>query len=171
MKKLLFFAFGLILLLFLYILYDEYSFVPLDESDVGKLFKGDHGHPDKICSKDSLGLSFHGELFDIYKLDVGKVLIDESFPMVDEWANKPVDRETIVGRWKHCPMDSQALKLYKPILTLNDFSNIDCFESFDEVLRDPENYYSYIYFEELESYFLLYCLGEEVLYYVRHKGF
>ena len=38
-------------------------------------------------------------------------------------------------------------------------------------LDNPRNYYSYIYINELENYFLLYCVDKGHFYYIRHKGF
>ena len=45
------------------------------------------------------------------------------------------------------------------------------FNLLNSELRNPNNYYAYIYFNELENYFLLYSTKNKKLYYIRRKGF
>ena len=45
-----------------------------------------------------------------------------------------------------------------------------CCELFISELSNPMNYYSYLYVNELEYYFCLYCPNRRYLYYVRKKG-
>lgn len=57
------------------------------------------------------------------------------------------------------------------LLTMNDLNGQACSSSFYKELDNPRNYYSYIYINELENYFLLYCVDKGYFYYIRYKGF
>jgi len=71
----------------------------------------------------------------------------------------------------NCPLDSSTVKLYKSTLTVNNLDKIECCNSFNTNLSNSKNYYSYIYFNELEQYFLLYCTDKQELFYIRRRGF
>src|SRR6218665_630528 len=171
MKKVLVSTLFIIVIVISYLIYDEFSFSPLRGDDFQKLFKGYNESFDKSCSKDFLGLSFHGELFDIYQYRTKGALIDKSFPMMTEWEHKEITNETLVGKRKNCPLDSQTTVLYKLALTSNNLAELKCCNSSNKVILNPNNYYCYVYFNEWEQYFLLYCTGSQELYYIRKRGF
>jgi hypothetical protein len=153
------------------LIYDEFSFSPLKKNDLQKLFKGYDGSFHKVCSKDFLGISSKGELFDIffYKLESAEIRTD--FPQLSKWGNKEITNETLVGKWKNCPLDSLAMKLYEFTLTSNNLNEVKCSESLIAEIANPKNYYSYIHFNELEQYLLIYNTNKHELYYIRRKGF
>lgn len=165
---------GLLLLtviIVFYLIYTEFSFSPLKENDFQKLFKGYIGKAHKYCSKDFLGIGSHSELFEIYLYNITNAKIDKGFPKINEWENKEISSEAIVGKWKNCPLDTMAMRLFKFTLTSNNLDDVKCSSSFTKDILDPNNYYSYVYFNELEQYFILYCTDKQELYYIRRKGF
>ena len=151
-----------------YMIYKENSFSPLNKNDFKKLFAGDDISFDKVCSKDFLGATIHGEIFDFYNYKVEGATIDKDYPKIVEWENKKITNETITGKWEKCPIDFKAMSLYKSsILNATNLDMYNCSGSFKKDIINPKNYYSYIYFSEAEAYFLLYCTDEQVLHYVR----
>ncbi len=171
MKKALVFFSLLIFCIIIYIIYDEYTFSPLNKNDLGKLFGENKGAIKKICSKDLLGLSLKGELYDVYLYKVEGFSIDKSFPKLSEWENRALVYETIVSKWKNCPIDSATKSLFHFTLTLENFDKLKCSTFFNKEIQDMNNYYSYIYINELEQYFLLYCTNTSELFYIRRRGF
>ena len=79
-----------------------------------KLFKEYNGNLKKSCSKDFIGISIHGEVFDMYKYKIkGSVIIDKDFPKMTKWENKEIRDETLfVGKWRNCPLDPATKELY-----------------------------------------------------------
>ncbi len=171
MKRVLLYVIFLLSMIVLYLFYKEISYSPLKEDDFVKLFKGFCGNFDKSCSNDFLGISSKGELFEIYRYNIQGAQIDKDFPKITEWENKKITNEAVIGRWKNCPLDYKTLELYKFMLTSNNLDDIKCCNSFNKELLDIRNYYSFIHFNELEQYFLLYCSNSKSLYYIRRKGF
>lgn len=170
-KKVLLGVLFIVAIIVSYLVYSEFSFTPLKEYDLQKLFKGYSGSFDKSCSKDFLGMSSKGELFEVYRYNIKGGVIDNDFPKLTEWENTEVTNETIVGKWKNCPLNYQTMKLYKFTLTSNNLDDVKCFSSFNKEILNPKNYYSFIHFNDLEQYFLLYCTDSQELYYIRRKGF
>ena len=172
MKKLLLILL-LVLSLGLILLYwNESSYSPLQDKDFKKLFHNLDKSPNKVCDTDFIGTSFMSELFEIYLYDVESVSIDLSYPKFKgEWEKNEITEETIISKWTSCPLDSITYGLYKTTLTLENFEETDCFDSFNMELKNSKNYFSHVYFNELEQYLLLYCPDTEKLYYLRRKGF
>ncbi len=168
MKKLFFSILLLVSFGVFYLIYQEYSFTPLKENDFQKLF-GKNVKFNKLYSKDFIGLSLHGELFEIYKYNIKDAIIDKNYPKITEWEHQKITNEVIISKWRNCPLDSQSLNLYKTTLEINN--DIKSVDSFYNELFNPQNYYSYICFEESNQYFLLYCTQNHKLYYIRRKGF
>lgn len=171
MKKVLLSVLFIVVIVASCLVYSEFSFSPLKEHDLQKLFKEYNGSFDKSCSKDFLGMSFKGELFEVYRYSIKGGIIDNDFPKLTEWENKKVTNETIVGKWKNCPLDYQIMELYKFTLTSNNLDDVKCCSSFNKEILNPKNYYSFVHFNDLEQYFLLYCTDSQELYYIRRKGF
>lgn len=171
MKKILLSTLLIVLITVSYLFYDEFSFSPLNNSDFKKLFKEYDGSFEKHCSKNFLGINFRGELFDIFKYNTTNPIISKNFPEITEWENKMFTNETVVGKWMNCPIDHHTAELYKFVLTSNNFHEASCCSSFNKEILNSNNYYSYIYFNELEQYFLLFCTNSQELYYIRKKGF
>ena len=98
--------------------------------------------------------------------------INMDYPQIkSEWEGRKLDSTVSVSKWRNCPIDSVTTKLYMFLLTMNDFNGQACSSSFYKEVDNPRNYYSYIYINELENYFLLYCVDKGHFYYIRHKGF
>ena len=172
MKK---FFLGLIAVFFVivfYLVYTELFYSPLDGAASKKLFK-QSTNLEKLCSIDFLGFNSKGEFFELYKYGTGDVQVDNSFQNIQVWENKELPKNIIIEKWKSCPLDSLSSQLYEFMLTANDFDKDkwECSNTLNEALKNSENYYSYIYVNELEQYFLLYNPKEKTLYYLRKKGF
>jgi len=151
---------------------NDTSFSPLKEKDFKKIFYKYNGKTEKICDVDFLGINFKSEWFEVYLYKVGAVPVDLNYPEYNGmWEQKEFTNETVISKWKSCPLDSVSYKFYEFTLTAESFDEQECIKSFNTELNNPKNYYSYIYFNELEQYFLLYCPDIENLYYVRRKGF
>lgn len=171
MKRILLILLSIIAIVVFYLAHTGYAYSPLNKSDFQKIFKGYTECPKKICSKDFLGISSHGELFEIYIYSAKNVLIDKDFPKITDWETKKITNDVLVGKWHNCPLDTLSMNLYKFTLTAHDFDDVKCCNSFNKNIVNAKNYYSYIYFNELEQYFLLYCTDKQELYYIRRKGF
>jgi len=171
MKKVLLGILFIVVILASYLVYNELSFSPIKKNDLQKLFKGFNGGFYKSCSKDFLGVSSKGELFEIYRYNINGGIIDNDFPKLSEWESKEVTNKTIIGKWKNCPLDYRTMELYKFTLTSNNLDDVKCCNSFNKELLNPRNYYSFVHFNDLEQYFLLYCTDSQELYYLRRKGF
>jgi len=170
MKKVLFGLGAIVFVVISYLSYTEFAYSPLEDKDFNKLFK-QNIDADKLCSIDFLGFNAKGEFFEIYKYGISEVEIDDTLPNIQVWGNKEITSNTIIGKWKSCPLDALSNQLYDFTLTANDFDKWDCSNTFNKGLKDPENYYCYIHLNELEQYFLLYNPKEGTLYYLRRKGF
>lgn len=154
-----------------YLLYDEFTYSPLKKTHFQKLFNNYSGNAKKSCSVDFIGISFRGEIFDIYSYKTGNASINQNFPDIKEWENKEISDETIMTEWKSCPLNTQTMELFRFELQVNDLDNEKCSSFFKRELDNSKNYYSYIYFSPTEHYFLLYCPEKEELYYLRSRGF
>jgi len=151
---------------------DEASFSPLGDGEFKLLFPDYGGGAKKTCSIDFLGFNFKSEFFGLYSYRVGRITIDPTYPnSINEWENKKVNTDVLIPKWKKCPVDSATMKFYEFSLTANGSNKEKCNVAFLRDLNNPKSYYSYIYFNELENYFLLYCTESESLYYIRRKGF
>jgi hypothetical protein len=170
MRKFLFGLIAVVLVIVFYLVYTELSYSPLDNTSLKKLFK-QSVDLEKLCSIDFLGFNTKGEFFELYKYVTNEVEIDSLFTNVQVWESKELPKNTIIGKWKACPLDSLSSQLYEFTLTANDFDKRECSNTLNEALKNAGNYYSYIYVNELEQYFLLYIPKEKILYYLRRKGF
>ena len=144
-------------------------FNPLQSQELRKIFLS-YEKIKKRCSIDNIKLSSHGELFEIYLFNTQKAILDINYPnYANEWEKEKITSETIISKWKKCPLDTTAYKLFKFAFTTNNYNQSECLKSFSTELSEPNNFYSYVYFNDLEYYFLLYCTHKEELYYIRVK--
>jgi len=135
-----------------FLIYDELSYNPLKQDDFQKLFKEFNGSFEKTCSKDFIGLSIHGEIFDMYRYKIkGDIIIDKEFPKMTKWEGKEIIDEFVVEKWKNCPLNSKTRELYD-MLACSNFDNVKCCISFKKELLNPKNYYCYVDFA-WEQYF------------------
>ncbi|MBA3829394.1 MAG: hypothetical protein H0X33_10700 [Taibaiella sp.] len=172
MKKFLVIAALLVSMVVIYLYMQELSFSPLKEKEFKMLFPNYNGVGEKKCGIDFLGINFKGEVFEFYLYKMNNTKVDTSHPKFkNEWENKELNTEAIVLKWKSCPIDTATMALYKFTLTANNLEEKECSRLFNDELSNPKNYYSYVYFNELENYFLLYCPDKGNLYYIRRKGF
>jgi hypothetical protein len=151
---------------------NEKSFSSLKDKDFQKLFYNYNGSTEKICDVDFLGKNFKSEWFEAYLYKVDAVPVNSNYPDYKGiWEQKEITDEVITSKWRSCPLDSVTNKLYEFTLTVENFDEKECIKSFNTELNNPNNYYSHIYFNELEQYFILYCPDIGNLYYIRRKGF
>ena len=150
---------------------EELTYSPLTENDFKNLFPNYDNSAKKKCDVDFIGLSLHGELFDIFTYELSDVAIDNSYPSInDSWTNITASDELVVSVWKRIPIDSLTLIRCKDIFDLGNHRGKRCCSSFVSELSNPINFYSYVYVNELEYYFYLYCPDKHYLYYVRKRG-
>lgn len=152
---------------FIYGFIDILTFTPLKDKEFKKLFFS-YGEINKKYSADYIGLSGHGELLEIYLFNTKKIQLGINYPNYSsEWENEKIKNETITSKWINCPLDTATYRLFKFALKSNDYNQNKCLKSFNMDLCNPDNFYSYVYFNDLEHYLLLYCPQKEELYYVR----
>ena len=149
----------------------ELTYNPLTEKDFNNVFPNYDNSAKKECSVDFIGLSSHGELFDIYKYKLNDMTIDFRYPDIKgSWSNATVSDNIVVSTWEKIPVDSLTSVRCKDIFDMGNYRAHKCCNLFVQELSNPQNYYSYVYVNELEYYFLLYCPDKHDLYYVRKKG-
>ena len=135
---------------------EELTYSPLTENDFKNLFPNYDNSAKKKCDVDFIGLSLHGELFDIFTYELSDVTIDNSYPSInDSWTNITASDELVVSVWKRIPIDSLTLIRCKDIFDLGNHRGKRCCSSFVSELSNPINFYSYVYVNELEYYFYL----------------
>lgn len=172
MKKFMLILFLLLGLGAIVLYINDSSFSPLKDKEFQKLFDEYKGTAKKVCDVDFLGANFKSEWFEVYLYKIDAVPINSSYPDYKGiWEQKEITEEVVASKWMNCPLDSATRELYEFTLTVENFDEKKCIKSFNAELNNPENYYSHVYFNELEQYFLLYCPSLGNLYYLRRKGF
>ena len=154
------------------IYYNEKTYSPLKATDFQKLFPNYRGNVDKIYDKDFIGFSFHNELFELYLYKMMEnVSINENYPKFEEWEkNEIINKKENNSTWKKCSMDIKEKEKFKDIIDSEVFKQDMYGKNFDAILNDSNNYYTYVYINELEYYFFLFNKDKEELYYIRKKG-
>jgi hypothetical protein len=143
------------------------TYSPIKDKEAKILFQ-DIESIKKKCSVDYIGLSLHGEIFEIYLYKTKNVSLGENYPnYANEWENQPITNETILSKWKRCPLDSVSVDICNFILTTNQFDKKKCVSPVRTELYNSDNYYSYVDFGNFEQYFLLFCTKTGLLYYIR----
>lgn len=164
---------GLILLLISggYLIFEEITYSPLTEKDFKNLFPNYDGSAKKKCSVDFIGLNLHGDLFDISVYELNSMVVDTRYPNIkNSWNDITLPDEMRISSWQKIPIDSLTYLKCKDVLNMGNYQKHQCCDSFVLELSNPTNYYSYLYINELEYYFYLYCPNKHRLYYVRKKG-
>jgi len=165
MKKILLF---IVLVIAIVIISDELSFDPLSKDDLHKLFSDYSETPKMIMKNDFIGLSIHGEIFDMYCYMINNVKLNSNNFMISSWENKPIDNNTLIKSWKKTPIDLLDMKK-NDMLFVSNVKQKEWYKHFSNELFNSKNYYSYIYVDEDEQYFLLYVSHTKELYYFRKK--
>ena len=99
-------------------------FNPLQSQELRKIFLS-YEKIKKRCSIDNIKLSSHGELFEIYLFNTQKAILDINYPnYANEWEKEKITSETIISKWKKCPLDTTAYKLFKFAFTTNNYNQI-----------------------------------------------
>lgn len=148
------------------------SFSPLKKEEFKLLLNNYKEKNTKFCNVDFLGINTKSEWYEVYLYNDVSGEVDENLPAYKEmWENKYFDNETRISKWVNCPVDSRTYELYESSFNFENFEDYECIRGIKSELNNPNNYFSYIYFSELEHYFLLYCVKKEKLYYLRRKGF
>lgn len=172
MKKTLLILLGIVFFLIIFFFIVEKFYSPLQDDEFKVLFHNYNGKSKKICSVDFFGFNCKGEYFEVYKYKVPNLFIDSTYPKFkNKWENRNITIETKISKWNNCPIDSLTNEKFGFALTVNNFDKYKCISDFNKDIMGKENYYSYIYFNEAEYYFLLYCPKKNFLYYIRLKGF
>ena len=148
------------------IYYHEKTYSPLNATDFQKLFPNYRGNVDKIYDKDFIGFSFHNELFELYLYKMMEnVSINENYPKFGEWEkNEIVNRKENSSTWKKCPMDIKEKERFKDVIDSEVFKEDMHGKNFNTILNDSNNYYTYVYINELEYYFFLFNKDKGELY-------
>jgi len=172
MKRIVFLILLLIGVIITYVVFKEYSFSPLKKRELEMLFPYYKGKIEKEYDIDFIGMSSHSEFFELYSYTTSGIPVRTTYPIIiSKWENKTIGKDAIISKWKKCPIDSVTNKLYEFSLMASNPDKEKYFNLLNSELRNPNNYYAYIYFNELENYFLLYSTKNKKLYYIRRKGF
>ncbi|MGY0408657.1 MAG: hypothetical protein ACWIPJ_09955 [Polaribacter sp.] len=174
MKKLLYVLLFLILTIFVVFFINERTYNPLNESDFKLLFKNYNRNLKKDCNINFLGWNSKGEFFDFYSYYSKKnILIDTiNYPKINsKWKNSDFTEDSFFSKWKETPVDSLHLIKLNSLLSLGNYNNHKCSNSFSNELNKKGNYYSYIYINELEEYLFLFNVKDNRFYYIRRRGF
>jgi hypothetical protein len=172
MKKIIYISLICLFAAFLYFYIEDKNYSPLKKTDFEILFPGPTDQIQKSCDIDFLSLSFKGEAFDMYIYKTGKINVNSSYPIYNNlWEGGHISDEGSSSKWQHCPINKKSFKLYQFTLTGAKLNKEECSQSFYNDLNNPQNYYSYVYIDEINTYFLLYSPKKEILYYIRKKGF
>ena len=67
-------------------------------------------------------------------------------------------------------MDIKEKGKFKDVIASEVFEEDMHGKNFRTILNDTNNYYTYVYINELEYYFFLFNKDKEELYYIRKKG-
>lgn len=149
----------------------EVTYSPLTEKEFKNLFPNYDSGAKKKYSVDFIGLSLHGELFDMFLYELTDMTIDSCHPNIrDDWTSVSMSDGIAVSSWQRIPMDSSTNIRCKDALDLVKNKDDKRYTTFITELSNPLNYYSYLYVNELEYYFFLYCFEKHHLYYVRKRG-
>ena len=156
--------------LLVYTVYTSVNYDPLSQENKQLIVGDEKVKMDLIFSKDLIGLSLKGELFDIYIYNTNLQSSPNSTPDVIEWQGKKYNESSKLYGWskllkknKNKELDSMplhALKMADHQLTL-------------EFLQDIENnscHFFYIKFHEMENYLFLYSETSKKLCYIRNRG-
>lgn len=170
MKKILNILLTIIIIFFTYGIISEITFQPLGKKELAILFPKYNEKIIRIFHKDLIGWS-NKDYFDYFILQLDSVYLDSQYPIWNsEWEfvsflNREVKEMT---KWEKCPIDS--VDYSKFIFEFNEISKLED-NLFQKEINNQNNYYCYIYVNNLEKYFLLYNPTENKLYYIRQKGF
>ena len=172
MRKILFLILAIIIVLLgVFLIWNETTYDPLTSGQAKEIFKGFNGKYHKTKSEDLIGLSTHGDYYDIYLYHFDDVIISSAFPLIHQkWEKHQIDSNTIIGKWTKCPTDSLSAKLNKSLLEVLSKSKEQWLKKFTTELSNQDNYYSYLYFDEGNQYFFLFCPKNKRLYYIRKNG-
>lgn len=153
-----------------YGVYGEITFTPLRKKDFECLFPN-NTNAEVIFHKDFIGWS-HGDYFELFIYRITNAIIGPNYPIIDsnwEYAVLPDTVETIA--WSNCPIDSITQLKYEFELAWIIDSGIKEGKVLQSELKNENNYYSCIYVNGLQKYFLLYNPLTSTLYYIRQNGF
>ena len=153
-----------------YGVYGKMTFTPLKEKDFECLFPN-YTNADVVFYKDFIGWS-HGDYFEFFVYRIANVEIDSNYPIIDKnWEHVVLPDTVEIVTWSNCPLDSTTqLKYGNELIWIMD-SKIKEGKMLQGELKDKNNYYSCIYVNGLEKYFLLYNPSKDILYYIRQNGF
>ena len=99
------------------------------------------------------------------------VSINENYPKFEEWEkNEIVNKKENSSTWKKCPMDIKEKEKFKDVIASEVFEEDMHGKNFRTILNDTNNYYTYVYINELEYYFFLFNKDKGELYYIRKAG-
>lgn len=172
MRKIIYVSLVLFCTVAVFFYINKLLYSPLSKREFKMLFLNYDRNIKKECDIDFIGMSLKGELFDLYLYKSVRGQISSIYPnILGQWENRELSTDVIVSKWKKCPPDSITMERCDIIFSSDNFKKHQCSRSFQSELGDDGNYYTYIYFNELEYYFLLYIPVKEKLYYIRKRGF
>lgn len=172
MRKIIYASLVLFCIVVVFFYINELLYSPLNKREFKMLFPNYDSNIKKECDIDFIGMSIKGELFDLYQYKSVRGQISSTYPdIIGQWENRELSADVIVPKWKECPPDSITMERCDIIFSSDNYKKHQCSHSFQSELGNDCNYYTYIYFNELEYYFLLYIPDKEKLYYIRKRGF
>lgn len=107
MKKIWSFALILLILSIAGVAFQEITYSPINRYQLGKLMKpmSEDYSMEKVYSVDFIGISIHGELYDLYVYKVESIEPNADYPLFSEkWEGEEVSNASFICKW------SQSLK-------------------------------------------------------------
>ncbi|MFN6378595.1 MAG: hypothetical protein ACK4WD_04930 [Flavobacteriales bacterium] len=154
--------------LLVYTVYTSVNYDPLSQENKQLIVGDEKVKMELIFSKDLIGLSLKGELFDIYIYNTNLQSPPLFTPEILEWQGKKHNENCRLYGW------SKLLKKDKELdsIPLHALHMADHQLTF-EFLQDIKNnscHFFYIKFHEMENYLFLYSETSKKLCYIRNRG-
>jgi hypothetical protein len=156
--------------LLVYTVYTSVNYDPLSKENKQLIVGDEKVKMELIFSKDLIGLSLKGELFDIYIYNTNLKSSPNSTPDVIEWQGKYLNKSCKISGWSKLLKKSENKEFDSlPIYALNMADN----KIAKQFLQDIENnscHFCYIKFHEMENYLFLYSETSKMICYIRNRS-
>ena len=153
MRKIRYTLIATIILILTYGVIKELTYNPLGVKEFNKLFPYHGNNINCIYHKDFLGWGYR-DYFDYFIYQVDTVCIDSKYPKWDQgWGDLSFSTMTNKTKWIQCPIAEDVFSKYS--LELNETTKNQIPKKFHlkEKLEDRNNYYCYLYVNNLEKFF------------------
>ena len=153
-----------------YIIFTSRNYDPLSQENKEQIIGREKIKMEMIYSKDLIGLSLKGELFELYIYNTNLKNPPHTTPNIVEWQGKSLNESCKVSGWSKLlnnPENNEFDTMPTYALTMVD-NNIT-----KQFLEDIENnlcHYCYIKFHDMENYLFLYSETSNMICYIRNRS-